>query len=378
MNGVYTQAILRRRRQMQAPVAVDVNLGGLRDLNGTYHFVSDESDIMHPVKRPRTDDDPFLGMGSTDPIPLNNPLNEPSFLSSHASSGVRIMPSADIGELWLEAVHDKISYDRDDAILPILAYEDILVGEIDLRRIVNKVSESISRQIVIGKEGGSLQIPLHIYDERGRMMTWGMYKNRWYVINRAIAQDPILNANLLVCEYVQLNEISVKETVFAYLEEEMNERRIIPLANTIKAGIRIGNLQKRIPTASQNLAHVVKVVEGFYVMKNRPVGDISKAVHASYAGMLWKIQGYRRLTNRFIAEMQNLEQELKRRQVANDMDAILQNSALVIPLARLLDTMLVYRYTSHITPSDQKEIDRVTDAYESMFQSFLASLKTPF
>lgn len=352
-------------------------LPSLIDLNGKYHFVAD--DTMPPLssspKRARIDisDDQGLSSVGPDPVPIFPPEPFQPFQSTHhASSGVRIMPNGKKDELWLEAVHDKISYDRDDAILPITTFESILLGEIGLE------ANTIDPTTEIGNETDN-KIPLHIYDERGRKMTWGMYKKRWAVIHRAIAQDPILNANLLVCEYVQITGEDVKKEVFAYLNEEMQERRIIPLANTIKLNAfkEEGGISNDISKTSQNLAHVVKAVEGFYVMKNRPVGDISKAVHASYAGMLWKIQGYRRLTNRFLAEMQNLEQELKRRK-AKSMNIILADPNLLIPLARLLDTMLVYRYTSHITPSDPKEMERVTDAYESMFQSFLADLKTPF
>lgn len=322
--------------------------------------------------------------------------------------GVRYMSRGDVDQLWLEAVHKKDAYGT--------AFNTAMAGDVfeinggDLIAARVEIVPQRPQDETIGEEIDSVTPVIEkarpfciLFNERGQKMTWQMYYNRWTEIAQLVAIDSS-NVNMLVCEYVQITHDGSVDDFFEFAEMEMAHFRLIKTTVTM-AERRLAegtdfagkDTNKNDPTllVQMNLADIIKKIEGFYVMKSRPIGDLTEPLFAGYAGMLWTVRGYRRLTARVMAELSQFESLLddwfrdrplsiyKLSGSAGPMGPltltmVLSKKNLITPLAMLLDTMLVFRYTSHQQVYDKNAMERISRTYENQCHAMMQHIERIF
>lgn len=289
-------------------------------------------------------------------------------------AGVRFVPSGnDVNEIWLEALHKRDAYGT--AFNAAMTGDLYVVPDGDLLKAEIENVSTNDTEALIGDHSEGVQL----YNERGRAMTWKMYQARWMQIREMQARDP-QNSDLLVCEYVKLLDKDEKDNLLFFLKDEIDSYKAVRSSFTVKEKSEIKNgFQK---SNDLHLFEILKLIEGFYVMKNRPIGDVTEPLLVGYGGLIWKVRGYRRLSARVASELAQLETFLsdwfRSRKKHLTLDMVLQKKELITPMAQLLDTMLVYRYTSHQQPYDMKAVERCGRMYENLCDSMLHTLERVF
>ena len=334
---------------------------------------------------------PFPGDASY----LSMPPQSLSLRSGYTDTGVgvRHISCGKSDELWLKALHTKDAYGpayNSAAAGDILeiAGGDLLAGRIETRSVnrsnATTKTENLPDNEIIGDKEVNKDDDIkpewkqwyRLFNDRGQAMTWKMYNDKWDDIEAIVRSDPT-KASLLVCEYVNVTHDATLEFFFDYVENEQDSLQIVQSSFGIGERTELEKKSSTDPSVERTLRQfhlldIMKKIEGFYVMKNRPIGDITEPLFVGFAGMMWTVYGYRRLTARVVAELCQLETHLKDwfrdhplQEKKIDLKMLLLVKELTTPIAQLLDAMLVFRYTSHQQPYDMKAVERCGIMYEN-------------